>query len=561
MRHSMLALLLLAIPGSAQEMAHSHGTHSSPQKAESSANRFGLVRFETSCTSAVKDDFNTAVALLHSFEYDEAQVAFAEISRKDPTCAMARWGESMSYFHGIWNEFNASEGARAAADARRVAAENPRTTEREMAYIATISEIFSEDAIKRGQSFDNKPDLLGYSRPSREAEAKYTQRIADLHTQFPADKEATIFYALALDVGAPRGDKTHADQRHCIALLQPLFGEMPNHPGVAHYIIHCSDNPEMAKGGLEAARKYAQIAPASAHATHMPSHIFAELGLWDEMAESNRVSLRAAEQDKDASPCETVGNALHAMSYLVIALAESGQLKEAQSVLERASHLKSDVPGADRCYDEANLVFAVYVLNTGDWDRAKHITLEGDTGPAISGNLWLAVGLAAAHSGDRARALEAEQNLVVLRDGGSKLHTQIPQNAMEMFRMAVAGWRAEQEGLKAEAVHDLRESANLQDRLGLSYNTIKPMREMLADLLLMNGDPAQALVEYRAVLEHKMNRFDSLYGAGSSAFAIGDIATARVYYKQLLAIAKGQERRELITARTRMTQNTSKSAP
>jgi tetratricopeptide (TPR) repeat protein len=561
MRHSMLALLLLAIPGNAQEMAHNHGTHSSPKKAESSANRFGSVQFETSCTSAIKDDFNTAVALLHSFEYDEAQVAFTEIYRKDPTCAMARWGESMSYFHGIWNEFDASKGARAAAEGRQVAAENLRTTEREKAYIAAISEIFNEDAIKRGESFDNKPDILGYSRPSPEAEARYTQRMADLHTQFPADKEATIFYALALDVGAPRGDKTHADQRHCIALLQPLFGEMPDHPGVAHYIIHCSDNPEMAKGGLEAARKYAQIAPASAHATHMPSHIFAELGLWDEMAESNRVSLRAAEQDKDASPCETVGNALHAMSYLVIALAETGELKEAQSVLERASKLKSGVPGADRCYDEANLVFAVYVLNTGDWNRAKNITLEGDPGPAISGNLWLTLGLAAAHSGDRARALEAEQHLAVLRDAGSKLHAQIPQNAMEMFRLAVAGSRAEQEGRKAEAVYDLRESANLQDRLGLSYNTIKPMREMLADLLLINGDSAQALVEYQTVLAHKTNRFDSLYGAGSSAFAIGDIATAKVYYEQLLAVAKGEERPELITARTRMTQNSAKSAP
>jgi hypothetical protein len=561
MRHSMLALLLLAIPGIAQEIAHSHGTHSSQKKAESSANRFGSVQFETSCMGVVKEDFNTAVALLHSFEYDEAQVAFAEINRKDPGCAMARWGESMAYFHGIWNEFNASKGAKAAAEGRQVAAENPRTTEREKAYIAAISEIFSEDAIKRSQGFDNKPDLLGYSRPSPEAETKYTQRMADLHTQFPADKEAAIFYALALDVSAPRGDKTHADQRHCITLLQPLFGEMPDHPGVAHYIIHCSDNPEMAKDGLEAAREYAQIAPASAHATHMPSHIFAELGLWDEMAESNRVSLLAAEHDKDASPCETVGNALHAMSYLVIALAETGHLKEAKSVLERASKLKSGVPGADQCYDEANLVFAVYILNTGEWNMAKHITLEGNPSPDISGNLWLAIGIAAAHSGDRASAVEAEQNLAVLRDSGSKSHGQVPQNAMEMFRLAVAGWTADQDGHQSEAARDLRESANLQDRLGLSYNTIKPMREMLADLLLMNGDPAQALVEYKAVLAHKMNRFDSLYGAGSSAFALGDIATSKVYYEQLLAIAKGEERPELVTARVWMRQNSGKFTP
>jgi hypothetical protein len=553
--------MLLVVSSNAQEMAHVHGTHGSPKKTESSANRFGSVQFDTSCRTTVTEDFNTAVALLHSFEYDEAQVAFANIIRKDPNCAIARWGESMAYFHGIWNEFNAVEGARAAADARRLAAENPQTTEREKAYIDAISEIFSEDAIKRSQRSNNTPDALGYSQPSPEAETKYTQRMAELHTQSPNDKEATIFYALALDVGAPRNDKTHADLKHCIALLQPLFTDIPDHPGVAHYIIHCSDNPEMAKDGLEAARKYAQIAPASAHATHMPSHIFAELGLWDEMAESNRVSLRAAEQDTNASPCETVGNALHAMSYLVIALAETGRLTEARSILEHASKLKSSVPGADRCYDEANLVLAVYVLSTGDWERAKHITLEGNPGPSISGTLWLAIGVAATRSGDDARALEAEQNLATLRDAGSKSHIQTLENPMEMFRLAVAGWRAEQAGQKVDAVHDLRESANLQDRLGLSYNTIKPMREMLADLLLINGDPVEALVEYQAVLAHKVNRFDSLYGAGSSAFALGDIATARTYYKQLLATAKCEERPELATARSRMVQSKSESMP
>jgi tetratricopeptide (TPR) repeat protein len=527
----------------------------------SSANRFGSVQFDTSCRASVAGDFNSAVALLHSFEYDEAQVAFAKIIGKDPNCAMARWGESMAYFHGIWNAFNASKGATAAAEARRLAAENSQTTEREKAYIVAISEVFSEEAIKRSQRSDNTPDALGYSQPSSEAETKYTQRMADLHTQSPNDKEAAIFYALALDVGAQRSDKTHADQRHCIALLQPLFTEMPNHPGVAHYIIHCSDNPEMAKDGLEAARKYAQIAPASAHATHMPSHIFAELGLWDEMAESNRVSLRAAEQDTNASPCETVGNALHAMSYLVIALAETGRLTEARSILERASKLKSSVPGADQCYDEANLVVAVYVLDTDERQWAKRITVKGTPGSSVSGILWLAIGVAGARNGDEARALEAEQNLATLRDAGSKSHMETLENPMEMFRLAVAGWRAEQAGQKAEAVHDLREAANLQTRLGLSYNTIKPMREMLADLLLMNGDPAQALSEYRAVLANNMNRFDSLYGAGSSAFAVGDVATARVYYKQLLAITKGAERQEVVTARARVAQSNGEITP
>ena len=561
MRQLISAFALLIVSGNAQEMAHVHGAHTSQTKADSSANRFGTVHFETSCSLTVTADFDTAVALLHSFEYDEAQVAFANIIRKDPHCAMAEWGESMAYFRGIWNESNAAKGAKSAADARSLAAANPQTTEREKAYIAAISEIFSEEAISRSQRSDNVPDALGYSQPSPEAEASYTQRMAELHSRFPNDKEATIFYALALGVGASRGDKNHADLRHCIALLQPLFREMPNHPGVAHYIIHCSDNPEMAINALEAARKYAQIAPASAHATHMPSHIFAELGLWDEMAQSNRVSLKSAEQDANASPCETVGNALHSMSYLVIALAETGHLKEARSLLEHASTFKSSVPGSDQCYDEANLVLAVYVLNAGDWSMANRITLKDSPGPSVSGILWLAMGVAAGRSGEPSRALEAEQNLAALRDAGSTLHVQIPQNSFEMFRLAVAGWRAQQAGQKAEAVRDLRASADLQDHLGLSYNTIKPMREMLADLLLMNGDTAQALAEYQAVLAHRKNRFDSLYGAGSSSFALGDITSASDYYKQLLTSAKGEERPELITARARIAQSAGRVSP
>ena len=165
--------------------------------------------------------------------------------------------------------------------------------------------------------------------------------MAELHKQYPADREATIFYALALDISAKRSDKTHADIKQCTALLKPLFVEMPNHPGVAHYIIHCDDNPEMASEGLEAARKYAQIAPASTHATHMPSHIYAQMGLWNEMVDSNRASLKAAEQSANAASCEKIGNAIHAMDFLVVALIETGRMQEARGVLDHANKITS----------------------------------------------------------------------------------------------------------------------------------------------------------------------------------------------------------------------------
>jgi tetratricopeptide (TPR) repeat protein len=548
MRKTGLALLLFVLAGHAQD-THTHANGSSSKDA---ANRYGSVQFATSCSPAVQADFNNAVAILHSFEYDEAHEAFAAILRKDPTCAMARWGETMSYFHGLWSEYDAANGAKAAAEARKTAAENPKTTAREKAYIAAISQIFSDQAIISMQRPDNKPDAEGYSRPSHEAELQYTASMAGLHTQFPDDREATIFYALALAISSNSSDKTHADLHQCTALLNPLFLEMPNHPGVAHYIIHCNDNPEMASDGLNAARKYAEIAPASAHATHMPAHIFAQLGLWDEMMNSNRISLRASEKDVNATPCEKFGNSQHSMSFLVIGLVQTGQMAEARKIVERSLTFKSSVPGAAQCVDKVNEVLMPYMLETADWSWAKDMTVEPN-----DWMYWFTTGLAAARTGDTARAGEAEQNLVALRDKRASQPGIIPQNQGEVFRLAVAGWRAQQAGKKDEAVHDLRAAADLQDRLG-RYVIDKPVREMLADLLALNGNPTQALAEYKTVLAQKPNRFDSLYGAGSAAFALGDAPAASAYYKQLLAFAKGDERPEIATARARTGDTASK---
>jgi tetratricopeptide (TPR) repeat protein len=554
MRYLALLFLLLTASTQAQQKAPVHeGIGTAPQ-ATLAANRFGLVKFATSCNPSVAVRFNNAVAILHSFEYDEARAAFEDVGHADPTCAMAKWGEAMSYFHGLWGEYNAAEGAKAVAEAKRRAAENAQTTLRERDYIAAISAIFSDEEVSGTERKNSHSDPSGYSHPSLDAERRYTRRMAKLHDEFPDDREATIFFALALDISAQRSDKSHADLRHCTALLYPLFNEMPNHPGVAHYIIHCNDNPEMAKEGLEAARKYAQIAPASAHATHMPSHIFSQLGLWDEMAESNRVSLRAAEDDVKASPCEKVGNTLHSMSYLVLALSETGQMEEARRILERARSVKASVPGAELCYDDANQVLAGYLIETGDWSWARYIRVQDDKGPLVNSLLWLAIGMASAHTGDDAQANDAEQHLVTLRDLKTKTVGETSENSMEVLRLAVAGWRAQRAGQKAQAIQDLRAASDLQDRLGTSYVTIKPIREMLADILLLSGDPKQAIVEYKAVLDQKANRFDSLYGAGTSAFALGDIPDTKMYYQQLLTMASGSERPELVNARKKMEQ-------
>jgi tetratricopeptide (TPR) repeat protein len=302
----------------------------------------------------------------------------------------------------------------------------------------------------------------------------------------------------------------------------------------------------MAKYGLEAARKYAQIAPDSTHATHMPSHIFAQMGLWNEMVESNRVSLRAAEQNPNSMSCEKVGNALHAMSFLVVALPQSGRMQEAQSVVEYAKSIKPSAAAGDRCNESGKSeVMAAYVIETGEWKRAKELKIEeGDNSP-LAGTVWMAIGVGALQTGDVAQADKAERQLAAMRDARSMLPGQSVDNGLEALRLAVVGWKAELAGDKGGAEQALRKAADLQDRLGSNYVIIKPVREMLADLLLRNGDHAGALAEYRAVLVLQPNRFNSMYGAGTAALATGDMAAAKVYYRQLLELAKGDERPSL----------------
>lgn len=544
-------LLAIVVPTAAQESVTS--TASAPAAA---TRQLGAVTFETSCAPEVRDRFNHAVALLHSFEYDEAVDAFRAVSDNDSTCAMAAWGEAMARYHGLWSAYNAAEGAKAVAEARRRASANPATTQREKDYIAAISEIFSDEARKASDREDNKPDASGYSEPARPPQMKYRAKMEALHETYPQDVEATIFYALALNITAARSDRTQTDLRQCTALLKPLFVTLPNHPGIAHYIIHCSDNAEMAAGGLEAARKYAQIAPASAHATHMPSHIFAELGLWDEMVASNRESLNAAEADAQASPCEKVGHRLHAMYFLAVALAARGQLNDSRAVVDQALQV-SGIP----CDQEPTVVLAGYVMETGEWGRARDVKVRGRNGPVVDSILWMTIGVGAARTGDSAQAKAAEDKLAEMRDARAKLPGQTMENRFEMLRLAVAAWSAYSTGQKDEALRMLRDAADLQDKLGSDNPVFKPIREMLADMLALAGRPKDARIEYEAVLRRHPNRFDSTFGAAAAAEASGDPEAAKKHYAELLAFAHGDQRAELVTARKELGHDPRASTP
>lgn len=518
--------------------------------------RIGSVHFETSCAVSVRDDFDRAVALLHSFEYDEAADAFYAVADKDPRCAMAAWGVAMARYHGLWNEYNAVEGAKAVAEAVRRTVANPDVTPRERAYISAIGEIFS-GATGAGAGEEDKRDARGYSQPPRAPQMKYRERMAALHEAYPSDDEATIFFALALDVTAARGDKTQADLRRCIALLDPLLVRLPDHPGVAHYIIHCSDNPEMAAGGLAAARQYARIAPASAHATHMPSHIFAELGLWDEMVDSNRASLKAAEADVHLSACDRVGHSLHAMYFLTLALAERGQVSAAREIVAQALKM----PGTSACEAEPSLVLAGYVMETGEWERAREVKVQGHDGPVVEGIMWMTIGVGAARTGDTARAKAAEDRLAEMRDARAQRPGQTKENAIEALRLAVAAWIAHAAGQTEPALQMLRTGAALQDQLGSGNAIVETVREMLAEMLALAGRPKDARVEYEEVLRRHPHRLKATFGAATAAERTGDGEAATRYYGDLLAFAHGNERAELMTAHDRVHHASPPSTP
>src|ERR1700730_10977051 len=288
----------------------------------------GSIHFATSCAKTTEPGFNHAVALLHSFQYEDSRHAFEAILDQDPACAMAQWGIAMSHYHGLWHNGDTGAGHQAWKRAREIAQANPKTTARENAYIDALGEIYREDGkddYAHAQAFEQKMGILAASNSD--------------------DSEAAIFYALALDATAPKTDKTFSHQRQCGEILEPIFQKQPHHPGVAHYLIHCYDNPVLAQNGLDAARAYAKIAPASAHANHMPSHIFTRVGSWEESIRSNQRSAGlAALAEKTSKNGEARDQRRHALDYLEYAYLQNGQVKNAESVLEEMNSLPP-VPG------------------------------------------------------------------------------------------------------------------------------------------------------------------------------------------------------------------------
>jgi tetratricopeptide (TPR) repeat protein len=527
------ALLLLAGFALAQEKHH-HAL---------SEEEVGAVHFLTSCHPDLAASFNRAVALLHSFQYEDARAAFADIAARDPQCAMAQWGVAMSHYHGLWDNGDTAAGRVAINKAKQVAAENAKTTPRETAYIEALAEIYSEDG----------KDAYAHSQA-------FEQKMGGLHAAYPQDDEAAIFYALTLAITAPKTDKTYANQRKCGEILEPIFARQPHHPGTAHYIIHRYDNTVLAEKGLGAARMYAKIAPASAHANHMPSHLFTRVGSWDESISSN---MRSAELAATAEGASKNGEArdqrLHAMDYLEYAYLQSGRVQKAKSVLDEMNSL-APFPGLTLTGNYAQAAIpARYAIELRNWKQASELKPLDQGVPWAQAISWAAIGIGSARSNNLERASQAEAKLAGLRAASAKLNNSYWSNQVEVQRREVAAWMAQASGNTEEAMKQARSAAELEesmDKAAVTPGAVTPAREMLAELLLLENRPKESLSEYRSVLKIAPNRFNALYGAAGAAEASGDAGEAQSYFRKLTEVGVGDERPELRTARKKLLEAT-----
>ena len=445
----------------------------------------------------------------------------------------------MSHYHGMWGNGDTAAGAIALGKAEQMAASNSKTTTRERAYIDALAEVYREDgkdSAAHGQAFEGK--------------------MGEVQAAFPQDTEAAIFHALALAITAPKTDKTFTNQRKCGEILEPIFARQPHHPGIAHYMIHCYDNPVLAERGLGAALMYAKIAPASAHANHMPSHLFTRVGSWDESIASNTKSeALAAASEATSANGEARDQRLHAMDYLEYADLQSGRVKQAKAVLEEMNALPP-VTGLTLTGGYALAAIpARYATELGDWEQASRLRVQEDGVLWAQAITWAAIGIGSARTRNPDRAGQAEQKLAALRDAISKQNNTYWSDQVEVQRREVAAWIAEGNGKSADALQLARSAAKLEesmDKAAVTPGAITPAREMLAELLLREHRPQEALAEYQSVLKIAPNRFNALYGAANAAEAAADTVAARQYFRKLTEVAVGNERPELAAARKKL---------
>jgi hypothetical protein len=532
-RTKLAAAVLLALMASsigAQEHQHGNGE------------KLGTVHFATSCNEAAQKDFNRAVALLHSFQFSRAIEGFNAVLGDDTTCGIAYWGIALSDWS---NPFALGKKDKTQLQAGRESAERGKSlgakTERERAYIAAVGKLYAD--------YENTPQQARL--------IAYRDAMANVAAKYPHDHEADIFYALALAASEDPADKTYADRLKAGAILEKLFAEEPNHPGLAHYIIHTYDVPALADRALMAARRYSEIAPDAPHALHMPSHTFTRTGYWQESIDSNIAAAAAARREGQTS------EELHASDYEMYAYLQTGQDVAAERIVnslpEIASRFDPNVvisgagpPSAG--YFALAAIPARYALERQDWKQAAQLTLRETPFPYTDAITWFAQGLAAARLGQAAKASESATALQQIRERLTKSGENYWAVQVQIQELAVRAWAALAGGKNDEALRQMNMAAELEDgteKSAVTPGPLAPARELLGEMLLQMNQPAQALQQFEATLKKEPGRFRALYGAARAAQLSGNREASERYFSELLKVcvhADKPGRPELVVA-------------
>lgn len=513
---------LLAAAAAATTRAMAAPSAAPPPAAE----RVGPVSFAVSCAPKVSRDFNRGVALLHDFWYEESSRQFAAIVQSDPTCAMAHWGLAMSRWHPIWDRPDADAWATGWREMQAAQA-HPAKTARERDYIAALSNFF-------------RPGPEDFSARV----TAYETAMGNLYARYPEDVDAAAFYALSLLASVAPTDTSLTHERKAMSILTPLWKAHPDHPGLVHYIIHACDTPALAHDGLAAARHYGEVAPAVPHAVHMPAHIFARLGMWQDDIEVNIASI-AASDAAEARGASGWMDQFHADDFLIYAYLQSGQEGQARATVAAAQAAMSQRESMPGMHTEHYMtgMFPYYrtklplfvALETRDWKTVAALQPVADASPETQSMTYWARLIAAGHlrNVQQARAdLAAYDGLMAeVRKGRHAYFAD--STGGQIARGELSGWVAFAAGDLPEALQKLRAAADLQDKVG-QVEVDLPAREMLADILLESGKPREALAEYQQSMKVSPNRFNALFNAGKAAEAAGDPGAARGYYVALL---------------------------
>ncbi|MGA2993876.1 hypothetical protein [Bradyrhizobium sp.] len=498
--------------------------------------KLGKVHFATTCNEVAQRRFDRAMRYQHSFWYAESKDIYEEAIKADPDCAIAYWGIALSLLgnpHGAIPAPNLPLGLAAIEKAKTIGAKS----ERERDYIDALSAMY-----------------LDYDKNPQQARVQsYLKKMEALAAKYPDDDEAQIFYAITLNVSASPADKTYANQLKGAAILEPIWQRQPQHPGVAHYLIHLYDYPPIAAKGLPAALRYAKIAPNAPHAQHMPSHIFTRVGYWKESIDANLASVRASEAGHD------LGEQLHAGDYLVYAYLQLAQDEDARKVIATIAATTPDPDSFGGAFSRAAAP-ARYAMERGDWKTAAQLDVIDSKFPHVMAITYFARAIGAARSGNSSAAKADAAKLADIRDQLQAARNDYWAAQVAVETQAANAWALYADGKYDEALAAMSAAADAEDKTEKAPVTpgpLVPARELYGFMLLDRGQAKEALAAFEATKAKEPNRFNGYTGAAQAAQALGDRATAKANYEKLLSLASGSnsERPTLAAARAFVASN------